>query len=94
MKWIKNIVPLEETIEEGTYFLAKPIEATNGTISYFYLCRNSQGKQCWAGKLGIAIHLIGGENLLKLISGNPSLSDLVAIEVPPDADKRWKRCRR
>ena len=82
-----NRTPVEaEDIETGKlYFLAmKPVWEYGETL---YASRGLNGKFCWAGKPGIANKYAGSEELKAELKAKP---DLIAIAVPPDADKRWR----
>lgn len=86
--WIKK-VPVAETTEEGTYFIAKQ----NGTSgSYFFWSTYLSGKEGWSVKPGLGNRYKGGASLARMFGKNSGMN-LVAIEVPPDADKRWKARR-
>jgi len=84
--WIK-IIPVEETLESKEYFIGRECR----DYCDFY-CRNKAGKNVWAGKPGIALHFAGGPKMVSDFTKNPHVN-LVAIEIPADADRRWSRRR-
>ena len=83
--WIKQ-VPVADTKEDKSYFVARFYN--NGNSFDFWSCYLS-GKETWSVKPGIAIQYHGGESLIRTFAKNPNIN-LVAIEVPADANKRWK----
>lgn len=83
-------VPVEETSPDKAYFIAVP----NGPRgAHWYWSRMLNGKEQWTVKAGIAIQYYGGENLVEMFRKNASKT-LIALEVPDDADKRWKARKR
>ena len=84
-EWIKQI-PVAETKEDKSYFIARSYN--NGKSFDFWSCYLN-GKENWSIKPGIAIRYHGGESLIRTFAKNPQ-AELIAIEVPADADKRWR----
>ena len=82
--WIK-IIPVEETTEAGTYFIGR----RDASGCDFY-SRDKRGRTCFTSKPGLAIRYAGGPGLVRDFARNPGIR-LVAIEVPSDSNKRWKR---
>ncbi len=56
--------------------------------STLFWCRYLSGKEQWSSKPGIAIRFVGDAAFVKKLSEYNG--QLVAIEVPSDADKRWR----
>jgi hypothetical protein len=78
-----------ETIELGRlYFLAMKPETEYAPL--LYASRGLNGKFCWSVKPGIANKYEGSERLKAELQAKPNL---IAIAVPPDADKRWRARR-
>lgn len=85
--WIKEVLPCQ--IEDGKlYFIAT---RHNSPGSYSFYSRGLNGKKSWSVKPGIAIRFTGGAPLVAELAKN---QNLVALEVPVDADKRWKARKR
>lgn len=60
-----------------------------------FYSRGLNGKNLWSVKPGIAIQAYGGEQLVTTFAKNKAKGiELVAIEVPADADKRWRARKR
>jgi len=87
--WIKE-VPIDQLVEGKAYFLAKKWETHMG-FSYLFHSRLLSGKEQLSCKPGIAIHCIANDKLRKILIERPNY---VAIEIPADADKRWKARKR
>ncbi len=93
--WIKE-VPTDQLDPSKEYFVS--LVRTYGpanTKSYEFWSQPLRGKECWSGKPGIACRYLGDERLVKFITRNndtmdKSFQQLVAVEVPADADKRWR----
>lgn len=84
------IVPVEETKPEKAYFIAR---GSPGRMMFY--SRYLSGKHAWSVKPGIAIQAYGGEQLVKTFEKNKANGiELVAVEVPADADKRWRARKR
>ena len=85
--WIKP-VPLNE-VQDGTlYFIGLPPQWKYGTWAFWSEWLN--GKRAWSEKPGIALQYEGGDGLRKLLKER---GDVMAVEVPKDADKRWRKRR-
>lgn len=92
-KWIKAVEATN--IEEGKiYFFAK----TYGR-GFDFWSQWKNGRKCWSGKPGIAMRFQGGTDFRADIERNQKKFDaemgdkapkFMAIEVPADADKRWR----
>ncbi len=82
--WIK-IIPVEETLETHEYFIGR-----RGKSCCSFWSRLKSGKTEFTSKPGIALRYSGGPRMVEDFARNSKLN-LVAIEVPPDADKLWKR---
>ena len=88
MSWQK-IVPIEDLVDGTAYYLAKPFGVMNGTvIQWIYWSLPKNGKKGWSTKPGIAISVVCNDKLRQHLAQN---SDLHAIEIPKDSDKKWKR---
>ena len=83
--WPKQ-VPVEQTSEDKLYFIARTFSQGRG---FDYWSLYLSGKEGWSVKPGIAMRFYGGAALVKTFAKNPQ-ANLVAIEVPADADKRWR----
>ncbi len=87
--WIKKTVEASEIENGKLYFLARrPINAA--MASWYYLSRDKHGKEMMSSKPGIAKRIVGNDALRDVLCKHP---DHVAIEVPADADTRWRRRR-
>lgn len=84
MSWIK-VVPVSEIVPDGTYFLAMTPQGNGGT---WFWSRYLNGKEQWSSKPGIGIRFVGGPALIAKITEHGG--KICAVEVPADADKRWK----
>lgn len=87
--WIKQI-PVEQTSKDKLYFLAR---SYNNGNSFDFWSKYLNGTETWSVKPGIAVRFYGGEQLVKTFAKNPGVP-LVAIEVPADADSRWRKRKR
>ncbi len=87
--WIK-VVPIDQLEPTGEYFIAKPVGVPPHEGMLFY-GRGLNGKNTWTTKPGIAIRVYGNEKLVQALNANPGI---VAVKVPPDADKRWRARKR
>lgn len=86
--WDKTSVEPDKIETGRLYFLArKPVWKYGALV---YAARGLNGKFCWSVKPGIANKYEGSEALKTELLTNP---DLIAIAVPPDADKRWRARR-
>jgi hypothetical protein len=81
---------IHKRTEDKSYFIGRAHNSTTHNTSYSYWSEYLNGKENWPVKPGIAIQYKGGENLVKAFKRN-TWAKLVAIEVPADADKRWKK---
>jgi hypothetical protein len=86
--WIKEI-EADAVAEDATYFIAR--RPRTAMASHLFYAKNIKGKAIMSEKPGIADRFVGNE---KLRAALRECGDLVAIEVPADADKRWKRRKR
>lgn len=86
--WIVE-TPLDKLDPAKTYFITRRWKDTNDNPHYSFYCCGLNGKETWAGKPGIAIRYVGSPGLRDAILKNSHI-DLIAVEVPIDADKRWK----
>lgn len=84
--WIKEVT-LEQLQEGRAYFLAKKWESECAGTSYMFHSRLLNGKVQWSSKPGIAVRCVANEKLREILTEH---ADLVAIEIPADADSRWK----
>lgn len=85
--WIKA-VPVGD-VQDGTlYFVGRPPKWKYGTWAFWSEWLN--GKRAWSEKPGIALQYEGGDGLRKLLAERP---DCMAVEVPKDADRRWRKRR-
>ncbi len=89
-RWEKE-VPIDDIKDDGDYFIAK-FNDFSGHRNYMYLARGLNKKLCWSVKPGIAIRYVGGDGLKEHLAKNNGAH--VALEVPKDADKRWKARKR
>lgn len=84
--WIKE-VPRDAIVDGSPYFLARKHSSEYHT-SYMYVSRDIKGRTLLSVKPGIAIRFTSAASIAELLSKYP---EFVVIEVPKDADKRWKR---
>lgn len=85
--WIKPVATSD--VENGTlYFVGMPPKWKYGTWAFWSEWLN--GRRAWSEKPGIALQYEGGDGLRKLLTER---ADCIAVEVPKDADKRWRRRR-
>jgi hypothetical protein len=83
--WVQE-VEVDQIVDGGAYFIA--IRPKTAMAGYLFWSRGLNGKERWASKPGIAIRVLGNEKLRNQLRERPTL---VAVAVPADADKRWKR---
>lgn len=86
--WIK-VVALDALDPAKSYFISLRHHDAHGRPHYTFYSSYLSGRTTWSTKPGIAIQYQGGDTLRNDILKNNHL-DLVALEVPADADKRWK----
>ena len=86
--WIKE-VEAGAVNEDETYFIAR--RPRTAMAPYLFYAKDIKGKAILSEKPGIADRIVGNEKLRAVLRER---SDLVAVEVPIDADKRWKRRKR
>lgn len=86
--WIKE-VEADAVAENATYFIAR--RPRTAMAPYLFHARDIKGKSVMSEKPGIADRVVGNDKLRAALREH---LDLVAVEVPPDADKRWKRRKR
>ena len=83
--WRPTPVEPEAIDSEKSYFLAiKPVWEFG---CYTYASRGLNGKFCWSIKPGIAIRYKGSNELIDELKKR---TNLVALLVPEDVDKRWR----
>lgn len=83
MSWIKE-VPVSEIDPLKHYFIAMHA----GVGSTWFWCQYLSGKEAWASKPGIAIRFHGGPAFVAEIEKKGG--KIFAVEVPSDADNRWR----
>lgn len=83
--WIKPVEHVD--VRDGALYFIGIRPRTDRAQWYFY-ARNSRGKVCSSTKPGMALRYVGSQKMRDVLAEKP---DLVAIEVPADADKRWSR---
>jgi hypothetical protein len=84
--WIRPVAPAD--VEDGRpYFIGLPPKWKYGTWAFWSEWLN--GKRAWSEKPGIALQYEGGEELRKLLTEK----GVMAVEVPKDADTRWRKRR-
>ena len=83
--WIKE-VPLCDLIDGECYFLARKWTTGVG-LHYLFLSRLANGRPRLSSKPGIAIRCVANDNLRQTLAEHEGY---VAVEIPGDADKRWK----
>lgn len=82
--WIKE-VPVSDIAPDKTYFIAMH---PGGGSSVWFWSQYLSGKENWSSKPGIAMRFRGGPALVAEITKREG--KLFAVEVPGDADKRWR----
>lgn len=87
MSWQK-IIPNDELVDGMAYYLTIAYELNGIVVQWMYWSSPKSGKQGWSTKPGIAINIICGDKLRECLSKNPNWH---AIEIPKDANKRWRR---
>lgn len=85
MNWQVEVT-VDNLDPDGYYFLANRWESM-GRVNYLYWSRGLNGKESWTSKPGIAIHIRGNDQFVKLLKSNPKF---VALKIPEDHAKRWK----
>lgn len=83
--WIVECPP-EKLSPDKVYFLARRW-VTCGSKHYDFYLEWGNGTNKWGGKPSIAVRFRGNDAFKKILSQQ---KDFVALEVPADADKRWK----
>lgn len=83
--WVK-IVPTAEVKDGAQYFIGKIV----GPGVWLH-ARGLNGKLQWSEKPGIAIRCEGSDKFRAYLAEN---TGCVAVEVPADADKRWRARKR
>lgn len=74
-------------VQDGRlYFIGLPPKWKYGIWAFWSEWLN--GKRTWSEKPGIALQYEGGNALRQLLKDRP---DVAAVEVPKDADKRWRK---
>lgn len=82
-------VEADQIVEGRSYFLA--FRPMNSMQSYSLYGSDIKGRRVITCKPGIADRFEGNDKLRGILLKHP---DHVALEVPADADKRWKRRQR
>jgi hypothetical protein len=86
-KWVKS-VEYHEIVDDVAYFLAlRPVTEMGQWMFYSEL---KNGKRQFSLKPGLAIKFIGSEKLRCTLKDRP---ELCAVEVPPNADRKWRSRR-
>lgn len=85
MNWA-NIVT--EPQEGKAYFVGKVVTLSAGARPTFLLVETARGKQKWGVKPSMAIRTEYNDKLRQWLAGVPGS---VLVEIPTDADKRWRR---
>lgn len=84
--WIKPVAVAD--VQNGKlYFVGLKPKWKYGVWQFWSEYLN--GKTGWSIKPGIAMQCKGGDKLRKLLTEKAS-DGVIAIEVPKDADKRWR----
>lgn len=81
--WIK-IIPSAELDESKLYFLGRFINISS--LHFWSVLKNQ--KREWTSKPGIAVKYYGRDSFRELVESD---SKLCAVEIPADAEKRWKK---
>lgn len=92
-KWNKVIASPDDISPDKTYFVARQCSYLPNQETWMYLSRPLKGPKQWATKPGIAIRYRGSPKLaewMKRSAHEIEQKRLVAIEVPADANTRWK----
>jgi hypothetical protein len=84
--WIK-VVPAVELDPSKAYFLGRH-DGDEFVGAWRFYSQDMKGRLCMTTKPGLAVRIVGNEKLAGILAERP---EFVAIEVPADADKRWKR---
>ena len=85
--WIK-FCPDSEIVEGKEYFIGRHRNPGNQYLeSCDFLGRGLNKKVLWTQKPGIAIRAVGGEALREYLKRDARFK---AVEIPEDADKRWR----
>jgi len=80
--WIKEVA-IADVVESKAYFLSN-----KGPMGYYsFYSEWMSGKRGWSSKPGIAVQFFGTDQFKAELSKHP---DWVALEIPADADKRWR----
>lgn len=85
--WIK-VVSADHLQEGRKYFLGKQNPNPQWSNCWRWCSSDINGKDCMSTKPGIATRYSNVEALRKFLKEGTVLQ---AVEVPDDADKRWKR---
>jgi hypothetical protein len=86
MQTWSEIIDASNIAPDGLYFFAKKTGSGIHESVMFY-SRLLSGKCQWSHKPGIALRFAGSD-MIEMLGKYP---DRVAVKVPVDADKRWKR---
>lgn len=84
--WIK-VSTADEIIDGKDYFLAVE-RGEEPHKNYMFYSQDIKGKNILSSKPGIATHIIGNDKLRAILVEH---HDHVAIDIPADAERRWKR---
>lgn len=84
--WIKPVTATD--VQDGKlYFVGLKPQWKYGGWQFW--SEGLDGKQRWSVKPGIAMQCVGSDKLRHLLTEKRG-SGVIAIEVPKDADKRWR----
>ena len=87
--WAK-IVPIGE-IKDGQHYFVGKVFGGGVYAGLEFHVRGLNKKLMWGGKPGIAVRYEGSANFREYMAKS---TDCVAVEVPTDADTRWKARKR
>lgn len=82
-KWTPTPVPIPAIVEEGSYFICRLSPA-----GLRYAGTTNKGKGVMTLKPGMADVYVGNDKLRLTLFKH---ADHIAVEVPADASKRWRR---
>ena len=86
-KWITE-VEHADIKDHAVYFIA--LRPASRSASHMFSACGLNGKTCWSEKPGIAKRYEGGEALREHMRQR---NDCIAVQVPADADTRWRARR-
>ena len=85
--WVKAVY-LSDVVDGKLYFIG--LRPVSRLAPWMFYSEDKSGKRRFTVKPGIAIRYRGGDELRKAVA---SRSDCCCVEVPEDADKRWRARR-